>query len=113
MDHHGAYELLQDYWRKVQEARALPRLAGVRKAALTELNGMLPRVNRVLRELAPDIPPIVGADWINDHYLAASLRVHRATAILLDAIDMDGQREDPALPLRLLDPVIARVADEL
>jgi hypothetical protein len=105
-----AFQQLSDYWAQVDRASKLRRFKGERSAALEDLNQRLPVVNTILSELAPDLPHI-RAQWIADHVAAGPL-VHRALRIIGTWRDVTDNcaGENPALLLRLLDPVISEVA---
>jgi hypothetical protein len=74
------------------------------------LNDQLPVVNNVLRDLTPDIP-LVAARTFTKHKSADPI-VGKAMAILdaWEALDEARIGESPALPLTMLDPVIADAA---
>jgi len=80
MDREVAFRQLCDYWSQVGQAQKLPRFAGQRGPALAALNQQLTVINRILRELAPDMP-LVRAQWISDH-VASWPRISRALEII-------------------------------
>lgn len=105
-----AFQQLSEYWAEVEAASKLRRFKGERTAALDHLNQRLPGINKILSELSPDLP-CIRAQWINDHVAAWPL-IQRALQIISTwrEITDDWTGESPALPLRLLDPVISEVA---
>jgi hypothetical protein len=110
MERDKAAKVLADYWQAVIDAGSERWLSAQRSVAVASLNSKLPAVNRVLRDLAPDLPLIA----------AASLAQHRSTRAVLDKAEailnswerLDDARpgDSPALPLMMLDPVIAHAA---
>jgi hypothetical protein len=103
---------ITEYWDLVQECKAMPWLSGDRRAAAKRLNDeLLPRVNRILRDLAPDLRPI-RARMVNEH-LAARPTVERALGILGHWEAMSSLQQTlgmPVLPMGVLDPVIGNAA---
>lgn len=101
-----------EYWTLVRECKAKPLLSSERRAAVKVLNNeYLPRVNRILPDLAPDLRPI-RAWTVNDH-LAAWPTVERALGILKRWEAMTSVQQtlgEPVLSMSVLDPVIGDAA---
>lgn len=114
MDREAAFRCLTDYWTLVNRARQLPTLSKDRRAAVKAANEQLLVVNRVLREIAPDLPQIT-ANGLWDHVNALP-RISRALDLIKKWQAMETSEQAigvPALPLSLLDPVISTVAAPL
>jgi hypothetical protein len=109
MDREAAFRYITDYWALVDKAHKLPLFSRERRAAVKAANG-LAGVNRILRELAPDLP-VISAHGIGDH-VGAWPHIRRALDLITAGQEMDayGQAAGPGLPLRLLDPVVSKVA---
>jgi hypothetical protein len=107
MNREEAFSQLCDYWALASRADKLQRFKGERSAALKALNERLPSINKILGELAPDLP-LIRAQWIGDH-VAAWPQISRALELINGWRQMTDNwtGEGPALPLRLLDPVIS------
>jgi len=103
---------ITEYWELVQACKAKQILSSDRRAAVKLLNDEhLPRVNRILQELAPDLRPI-RASMVNDH-LAAWSTVERALGILKRWEAMASLQQtvgEPVLSMSVLDPVIGHAA---
>lgn len=114
MDREDIARLLGDYTSQATEAQKLPRFAGQREPVRTVLNQKLIAVNKILRELAPDLLPI-RARWIGEHgRFPRSL--HRAARIVQDWRVFDAHQQPdsvPVFPLNLLDQVVAEAAISL
>jgi hypothetical protein len=105
-----ARKVLADYRQAVIDARLTPWLSAQRSDAVEDLNGRLPAVNQILRDLAPDLP-LIAASNLGQHRSAGAI-LDKAEAIL-DAWEMLDQARiggSPALLLKMLDPVIADAA---
>lgn len=112
MKREEARRQITEYWELVEECRTKPLLSSERRVTVRLLNHeYLPRVNRILRELAPDLQPI-RASMVVDH-LAARPTVERALGILRDWEAMASLRQavgEPVLSMSMLDPVISAVS---
>jgi hypothetical protein len=114
MDREAAFRCLADYWTVVNQAQKFPVLSKERRAAIKTANEQLPGVNRILRELAPDLPQIT-ANGLWDHVHALP-RISRALELVQNWRAMEASQEAngvPVLPLNLLDPLISAAADPL
>lgn len=109
MDRAKARKVLADYRRSRIDARVAIR-AQDRSDAVAELNKQLPAVNNVLRDLTPDLS-LIAARTFTKH-LSAGPIVGKAMAILdaWERLDEARIAESPALPLTMLDPVIANAS---
>jgi hypothetical protein len=107
MDRDRAMTVLADYWQAVVEANRTRSLTPERSETVAYLNILLPAVNDILRELAPDLP-LIKASNLTTHRTARPI-LNMAQAILTKWEMLDQARigESPALPLTMLDPVIA------
>lgn len=110
MDRDKASTVLADYWQAVVDAGRTRWLSPDRSVAISALNGKLPAVNQILRELAPDLPLISATDL--GKHRSARVVLDKAEAILRawERLDQARLSESPALPLMMLDPVIAKPA---
>jgi Protein of unknown function (Hypoth_ymh) len=111
MNREEAFRQLCDYWSQASDAQKLPRFTGQRGPVLAELNKRLTAINRILRELAPDLP-LISAQTIA-HHGATWPRINRALEIINAGRELDRHQwtgGGPALPLNLLDSVISEVA---
>jgi hypothetical protein len=110
MERDKATKVLSDYQQAVLDAGSQRWLSAERTVAVTALNSKLPDVNRVLRELSPDLP-LVAATSLTMHRSARTV-LDKAEAILSawEKLDDAVTGENPVLPLTMLDPVIADAA---
>jgi hypothetical protein len=111
MNREDAFRHISDYWSRATSAQKLPRFAGRRGPALEELNKRLITVNRILRELAPDLP-LIRARTIAQHG-ATWPYIQRAMRIINIGRELDRYKHPGigvTFPLKFLDPVISEVA---
>jgi Protein of unknown function (Hypoth_ymh) len=110
MERDKAREVLADYWRAVEDAGRTPSPSAQRSDAVEALNRKLPAINYILRDLAPD-HPLISASNLGQHR-SARVILDKAEAILSawEMLDQARISESPALPLMMLDPVIADAA---
>jgi uncharacterized protein (TIGR02391 family) len=115
MNREEAYRQITEYWELVKACKAMPLFSSERRAAVKLLNNdHLPRVNRVLQVLAPDLRPI-RASMVSEH-LAAQPTVVRALTILKRWETMASLQQmvgEPVLSMSMLDPVIGKAASPL
>src|SRR5260370_32111908 len=112
MNRDVAHRYLSEYWALVDQARKLPTLSKERRATAKAVNEHLATVNHILRTLAPDLK-LINANWIRDH-VAAWPQLRRALALLAGWQEMVSHQwtgGGPALPLKLLDPVVFNAAE--
>jgi hypothetical protein len=105
-----ARKVLADYWQAVIDAGSTRWLSAQRSDAVEALNGKLPAVNHILRDLAPD-HPLISASNLGQHRSARAI-LDKGEAILSawEVLDQARIDESPALPLLMLDSVIADAA---
>lgn len=104
MEHDKARNVLADYWQAVVDAGREHSLSAQRSDAVAALNTKLPAVNRVLRELAPDLP-LIKATTLAQH--GSARRVLDKAEALLNAwakLHEASVGASPGLPLMMLDP---------
>jgi hypothetical protein len=114
VDYDRASSALDEYEQLVKEAQGMPWLSRERRAATGELNERLPTINAILRSLGPSAGWVSGTS-LGDH--AAGLnRIGNARRLLSAAQTMAetaNQLGEPALPLKLLHPVVSNPAQSL
>jgi hypothetical protein len=110
MERDKAAKVLAGYWQAVIDAGSERWLSAQRSGAVAALNSKLPAVNRILLDLAPDLALIAAAS-LGQHRSARAV-LDRAEAILnaWERLDEARTGDGPALPLVMLDPVIAATA---
>lgn len=111
MDHVAALRQLTAYCELVAQAQKLPTLSRERRAVMKTLNAQVAGVNQVLRTIAPDVK-LISAHWLGEH-AGALPRVRQALALLRGWGEMASHEwtgGGPALPLSMIDPVVARPA---
>jgi hypothetical protein len=111
MDHVAASRQLTGYCELVAQAQKLPALSRERRTVMKTLNAQVAGVNHVLRTIAPDVR-LISAHWLGEH-AGALPRVRQALALLRGWGEMASHEwtgAGPALPLTVLDPVIASAA---
>jgi hypothetical protein len=110
MERDKARKVLTDYWQAVVDAKHIRRLSPQRSDAVAALNGKLPGINHILRDLAPDLP-LISANNLSEHE-SARVVLDKAEAVLnaWEMVEEARVSESPAMPLMMLDPVIAHVA---
>lgn len=111
MNREEAFGLVAGYWALVKKGEKQPPLSGDRRAVMKDVNRMLPAVNSVLHDLAPDLRPI-RASRVSEH-LAAWPLVERALTILGSWEAMTASQQlsgQPVLPMSALDPVVSEAA---
>lgn len=110
MNREKAEQVLHDYWEALKRANLTRWLSPERSDPVAALNSKLPAVNIILRDLAPDLP-LIKASNLGQHRSVRPI-LEKAWAILTKWKMLDQARigERPALPLTMLDPVIADAA---
>ena len=111
MDHVAALGQLNGYGELVAQAQKLPAFSRERRAVMKTVNERVATVNKILRTRAPDIK-LISAHWLGDHVRALP-RVYQALALLRGWGEMASHEwtgGGPALPLSVLDPVVADAA---
>jgi Protein of unknown function (Hypoth_ymh) len=111
MDPVVASRQLTGYCELVAQAQKLPTLSRDRRAVMKTVNERVATVNQILRAIVPDIK-LISAHWLGDHVRALP-RVYRALALLRGWGEMASHEwigDGPALPLSVLDPVVANAA---
>jgi hypothetical protein len=111
MNREDAFHQVTEYWALVQKASNQPLLSGERRAMLNAASQKLPTINKILRDLGPDLRPI-RASRVRDH-LAAQPYIERALRILGSwhaMISLQQVAGEPVLPMSALDPVVSEVA---
>jgi Protein of unknown function (Hypoth_ymh) len=114
LDRDAAIRYLTEYCELVSKAQGQLALTKDRRATMKAVEAHLAGVNQVLRGLASDLEPIY-AHGLRDH-VAALPRVRRALVLLngwREMTDHQWTGGGPALPLKLLDPVVSQVAPPL
>jgi hypothetical protein len=110
VEHDKARDLLADYWQAVVDAGRERSLSVQRSDAVAALNTKIPAINHVLRELAPDLPLIKATSLTQHRSARAVLDKAEALLNLWEKLDDASVGESPALPLMMLDPVVADAA---
>jgi hypothetical protein len=111
MDHIAALRQLTGYCERISQAQKLPAFSRERRAVMKTVNAQVATVNQILRAITPDIR-LISAHWLGDH-VAALPHLYRALALLRGCGEMASHEwtgDGPALPLNVLDPVVANAA---
>jgi hypothetical protein len=110
MERDKARQVLADYWQDVMDTTRTRWPSAQHSDAVAALNSKLPAVNHILRDLAPD-HPLISASNLGQHRSARAI-LDKAEAILStwEMLDQALIADSPALPLMMLDPVIADAA---
>lgn len=111
MDREAAFRQLADYWALANSAQKLPLFSKERRAAAKALNEQVPGINRILRDIAPDLP-LITPHGIGEH-VATSPLISRALDLInrWRAMEACAPSADlPVVPFNILDPVVTTAA---